>query len=40
MEIMVKCLYCGAQIADDRRFCFEYGKQIPQGINVLVVEHP
>ena len=27
---MKKCLYCGAQIADDSRFCTECGKPIPQ----------
>ena len=28
---MKKCPYCGAQIADDSRFCSECGKEYPQG---------
>ena len=28
---MKKCPYCGAQNADDSRFCTECGKEIPQG---------
>lgn len=27
---MKKCSYCGAQIADDSRFCSECGKEITQ----------
>ena len=29
---MNKCPYCGAQLADDSRFCTECGKEYPQGI--------
>ena len=29
---MKQCPHCGAQIADDSRFCSECGKEIPQGI--------
>ena len=28
---MRRCPNCGAQIADDSRFCSECGKEIPQG---------
>ena len=28
---MKKCPYCGAQNADDSRFCTECGKEFPQG---------
>ena len=28
---MKNCPYCGAQIADDSRFCSECGKEYPQG---------